>query len=208
MDLAVWALVAGSGWASGVNLYLVVTLLSGAGRLGLLDVPELFLRNDVLIAAIVLTALEFVADKIPLLDSVWDVVHTAIRPLGAAMVGYALGGDAPGTEQITAALTSAGLALASHLAKATARAAINASPEPVSNIVASIAEDSLVVGVLVLAVIAPILAIVAVAVLLVAGTALALMLVSLARRGRRRLQARRAERRGGGPPPPPKVSRP
>lgn len=208
MDLAVWGLVAGSGWASGVNLYLVVTLLSGAGRLGLLDVPELFLRNDVLIAAIVLTALEFVADKIPLLDSVWDVVHTAIRPLGAAMVGYALGGDAPGTEQITAALTSAGLALASHLAKATARAAINASPEPVSNIVASIAEDSLVVGVLVLAVIAPILAIVAVAVLLVAGTALALMLVSLARRGRRRLQARRAERRGGGPPPPPKVSRP
>lgn len=208
MDLAVWALVAGSGWASGVNLYLVVTLLSGAGRLGLLDVPELFLRNDVLIAAIVLTALEFVADKIPLLDSAWDVVHTAIRPLGAAMVGYALGGDAPGTEQITAALTSAGLALASHLAKATARAAINASPEPVSNIVASIAEDSLVVGVLVLAVIAPILAIVAVAVLLVAGTALALMLVSLARRGRRRLQARRAERRGGGPPPPPKVSRP
>lgn len=208
MDLAVWALVAGSGWASGVNLYLVVTLLSGAGRLGLLDVPELFLRNDVLIAAIVLTALEFVADKIPLLDSVWDVVHTAIRPLGAAMVGYALGGDAPGAEQITAALTSAGLALASHLAKATARAAINASPEPVSNIVASIAEDSLVVGVLVLAVIAPILAIVAVAVLLVAGTALALMLVSLARRGRRRLQARRAERRGGGPPPPPKVSRP
>lgn len=208
MDLAVWALVAGSGWASGVNLYLVVTLLSGAGRLGLLDVPELFLRNDVLIAAIVLTALEFVADKIPLLDSAWDVVHTAIRPLGAAMVGYALGGDAPGAEQITAALTSAGLALASHLAKATARAAINASPEPVSNIVASIAEDSLVVGVLVLAVIAPILAIVAVAVLLVAGTALALMLVSLARRGRRRLQARRAERRGGGPPPPPKVSRP
>ena len=210
MDLAVWALVAGSGWASGLNLYLVVALLSGAGRLGLLDVPDLLLRNDVLVAALVLTVVEFVADKIPLLDSAWDVVHTAIRPLGAAIVGYAFGGDAPGAEQITAAVTSAGLALASHAVKATARAAINASPEPVSNIAASVAEDSLVVGVLVLAVLTPIVAIVAVVILLAAGAALATMLASMARRGRRRLRAKRAQRRSanGPPPPPPTVTRP
>lgn len=209
MDLAVWALVAGAGWASGLNLYLVIALLSGAGRLGLLDTPELFLRNDVLIAAIVLTLVEFVADKIPLLDSAWDVVHTAIRPLGAAMMGYAFGGDAPGGEQIAAAVTSGGLALASHLVKATARAAINASPEPVSNIVASVAEDSLVVGVLVLAVLAPVVAIVAVVILLAAGAALATMLASLARRGRQRLRARREQRQGqhGPPPPPPPAAR-
>ena len=199
MDVGIWGLIAGSGWASGVNLYLVACLLGGAGRLGLMDVPDVLMRTDVLIAAAVMFLLEFVADKIPLLDSAWDAVHTAIRPLGAALIGYALGGESADAQQLTGAAISGGLALASHLAKATARAAINASPEPVSNVVASVAEDGLVVGVIAIAIAAPVIAIAVVSVLLIAGTALALALASLARRGRRRWRERQAARRG--PPP-------
>lgn len=202
MDLALWGLVAGSGWASGVNLYLVVALLGGAGRFGLLDVPEVLTRTDVLTVAIVLFLVEFVADKIPLLDSLWDLAHTVIRPIGAALIGYALGGEAVDPAQVTSAAVSGGLAVASHLAKATARAAINASPEPISNVVTSVAEDGLVLAVLVLAVAAPGLALLAVALLVAVGAALVVSLASLARRGRARLQARRAARRGAGVAPP------
>ena len=197
MDVGIWGLIAGSGWASGVNLYLVAGLLGGAGRLGLLDVPDVLTRTDVLIAATVMFVVEFFADKIPFLDSAWDAVHTAIRPVGAALIGYALGGDTPDWQQLTGAAASGGLALASHLAKATARAAINASPEPVSNIVASVTEDGLVVGVIAIAIAAPVIAIIVVAALLVAGTALALALASLARRGRERIRARHARRQAG-----------
>jgi hypothetical protein len=199
MDVGIWGLIAGSGWASGVNLYLVASLLGGAGRLGLMDVPDVLMRTDVLIAAVVMFLLEFVADKVPLLDSAWDTVHTAIRPLGAALIGYALGGENADAQQLTGAAISGGLALASHLAKATARAAINASPEPVSNVVASVAEDGMVVGVVALAVAAPMIAIAVVGLLLVTGTALAFALASLARRGRRRWRERQATRRGRPP---------
>ncbi len=199
MDVGIWGLIAGSGWASGVNLYLVAAVLGGAGRLGLMDVPDVLMRTDVLIAAVVMFLLEFVADKIPLLDSAWDAVHTAIRPLGGALIGYALGGESPDAQQLTGAAVSGGLALASHLAKATARAAINASPEPVSNVVASVTEDGLVLGVIAIAVMAPVIAIAVVGVLLVAGTALAFAFASLAKRGRRRWRERQAARRGSPP---------
>lgn len=199
MDVGIWGLIAGSGWASGVNLYLVAGLLGGAGRLGLLDVPEVLTRTDVLIVATVMFVMEFFADKIPFLDSAWDAVHTAIRPIGAALIGYALGGDSTDWQQLTGAAGSGGLALASHLAKATTRAAINASPEPVSNIVASVTEDGLVVGVIAIAVAAPVIAMVVVAALLIAGTALALALASLARRGRQRWRQGRTAHPGHDP---------
>ncbi len=194
MDLGLWGLIAGTGWASGVNLYLVVGLLGGAGRLGLLEVPELLTRTDVLVVAVIMYLVEFVADKVPFLDSAWDVAHTVIRPVGSAMIGYALGGDSPDTEELWSGAVAGGLALASHAVKATARAAINASPEPVSNVVASLTEDGVTIGVVALAVLAPVLTIAVVAILLLAGGTLAVAVSRLARRGLRRRRERRAGR--------------
>ena len=73
-------LVAGVGWASGINLYLVVTLLGLGGRLGLADVPDVLTRTDVIVIAAILFGVEFLADKVPYLDTLWDIGHTAIRP--------------------------------------------------------------------------------------------------------------------------------
>lgn len=192
--------IAGSGWAAGLNLYAVALLLGIFGRLGALEVPEVLTRTDVMIAAGVLYAIEFVADKVPYLDNVWDAVHTVIRPLGAA----ALGALWVGSEDVTTQLASAGgsgvLALISHTTKATSRAAINTSPEPASNIVASLFEDGLVAGVVALAVYNPVLALVAVIVLLIAGTALMVVLWKAARKAWRSLRTRlRGERRSDRP---------
>jgi hypothetical protein len=187
-------LLAGTGWASGVNLYAVVLLLGVLTRSGTFAGPELFGRTEVLAVAGVLYAVEFVVDKIPYVDDAWDAIHTVIRPLGAAVVGAVLAGEIETTSQVLSALGSGGLALASHAAKATARAAINTSPEPVSNVVVSVAEDGLVAGVVVLALANPVLALVAVAVLLVVGTVLVVTLWRVAGRAIRR---RRARRRAG-----------
>ena len=86
-------LIAGSGWASGINLYLVALMLGAAGRLGWADIPDVLTRLDVMIVAGILFLIEFVADKIPFVDSVWDVIHTVIRPLGAAGLGAVIAGD-------------------------------------------------------------------------------------------------------------------
>jgi hypothetical protein len=190
-------LLAGTGWASGVNLYGVVLLLGVLGRAGLADVPELLLRTDVLIAAGALYLVEFVVDKVPLLDSAWDAVHTVVRPVGAAVLGGILAGDLGTVSEVTAAAVSGTLALASHSVKATARAAVNTSPEPVSNTVVSVAEDGLVAGVVVLAVTYPLVTLGVVAVLLVAGAAVVVLLLRTARRAWRRW---RDLRRGRGDP--------
>ena len=86
-------LIAGSGWASGLNLYLVTLVLGMSGRLGWSDVPEVLTRTDVLITAAVLFFIEFAADKIPYLDNIWDAIHTVVRPLGAAALGYVIAGE-------------------------------------------------------------------------------------------------------------------
>lgn len=138
--------VAGSGWAAGLNLWSVGLVLGMAGRLGLYESPEVLQRTDVLIVLAVLYAAEFVVDKIPYLDSGWDLISTIIRPVGAALIGLALAKNGTETSDVTAALTAGGLALSSHGAKATIRAAINLSPEPVSNFVASITEDTAAIG--------------------------------------------------------------
>lgn len=186
-------LIAGVGYASGLNLYAVIAFLGVFGRYGGADVPEVFTRSDVLLIAGALFLVEFVVDKIPYLDDLWDLVHTAIRPLGAVGVALLLTGDATAWQQAGSAVAAGGLATISHLTKATTRAAVNSSPEPFSNSAVSLGEDGLVAFVIWLAVTNPVLALVVVLVLLVVGTVVALLLLRLARRTWRTWRQRRAE---------------
>jgi hypothetical protein len=198
VDAALVALLAGSGWASGLNLYLVVLLLGFAGRTGLAEIPDALTRTDVLVIAGVIFVLEFLVDKVPWLDSAWDAFHTAVRPLGAAAIGLLLTGEAETWQQVAAALGAGGLATAAHAAKATTRVAVNTSPEPVSNAVVSVAEDGLVAFVIMLAITNPIIALVVVLLLLAGGATLTFLLWRTARRA----MARRRQRRAGPPATP------
>lgn len=162
-------LIAGSGWASGLNLYLVTLVLGLSGRLGWADIPEVLTRTDVLIVSGVLFAIEFAADKIPYLDNVWDAIHTVVRPLGAAALGFVIAGDSESIGQAMGALVSGALALSSHSAKATTRATVNATPEPVSNLTLSVFEDGMATGVTALALAFPLVAFVVVLLLAAAS---------------------------------------
>lgn len=148
MDLAaLLALAMGLGWASGVRLYTTLFVVGLAGKLGWLVLPEglhLLEHPWVLGAAAVMLVVEFFADKIPLLDSVWDTVHTFIRiPAGAALAAMVFGGQ--GVEWQTAmAIMGGTLAAGTHFTKAGTRAIINASPEPFTNLAASFGEDVVV----------------------------------------------------------------
>jgi Domain of unknown function (DUF4126) len=153
-----WGSIVGSGWASGLNLYATVFLLGLAGRLGWTDTPDQLQSNLVLGLAAAAYAVEFVADKIPYLDNAWDAVHTFIRPVGAAWLAGVLAGDATWTHRPWVPVTSALLALSSHGAKATTRAAVNVSPEPFSNIALSLTEDATVGAMVALALTHPALA--------------------------------------------------
>lgn len=149
-------LVAGSGWASGLNVYLVTLMLGLGGRAGWTEVPEVLQRPDVLIVAGVLYLIEFAADKIPYLDNVWDALHTFVRPLGAAALGFVIAGESSSVGGALGAIVSGSLALSAHSAKATTRAAVNTSPEPFSNVFLSLFEDGLVAGLVALAVLYPV----------------------------------------------------
>ncbi len=175
-------LIAGSGWASGINLYLVALMLGAAGRLGWADIPEVLTRLDVMIVAGVLYLIEFVADKVPFLDSVWDAIHTVIRPLGAAALGAVIAGDSASIGAAVGGIVAGALALDAHAAKASTRVVVNASPEPVSNIGISLAEDVGVAGLVTLAGTYPVPTIIVVAILVVAATALTIWLWRTARR--------------------------
>ena len=185
-------LLAGSGWAAGLNLYLVTFLLGLAGRLDWLDVPAVLQRTDVMIAAGILYAVEFVADKVPFLDNVWDAVHTFIRPLGAAAIGYVIAGDTPSIASAAGAIISGSLALSAHSAKATTRAAVNTSPEPFSNIFLSLAEDGLVAGLVALAIANPVVTLIVVVALTIGAVWLTVKLFGIIRRFRSRWSARQA----------------
>jgi hypothetical protein len=145
LDLAgLAALAAGLGWVAGFRLYAALFVLGAAGNLGWVVLPEglRLLEQPWLIGlAGLMLVVEFFADKIPLLDSVWDTVHTFIRiPAGAALAAMVFGGQ--GVEWQTAmALLGGTLAAGTHFTKAGARAMLNASPEPFSNIAASSGED-------------------------------------------------------------------
>lgn len=191
--MAPLALVFSSGWASGINAYLVVLVLGIAERVGPTDqIPDALARWDVLAAAGSMYAMEFVADKIPVVDSTWDVVSTAIRPTAGAVLGVLLAGEAGSLDQAIGGVVGGGSALLSHSVKAGSRLAINASPEPFSNIAASLAEDTVVLAVVWYAVEHPRAAALIAGVLLALGLAALVLLVRVIRRGLRRWRARRA----------------
>ncbi len=181
------ALVFSSGWASGLNCYLVVLVLGVADRVhDTQQVPDVLQRWDVLGVAAFCYAMEFVADKIPYVDSTWDAVSTLIRPTAGAVVGVLLAGQADSLNDAVAAVVGGGTALLSHSVKAGTRLAINASPEPVTNIAASVSEDAAVLAVVWLAIQHPRAAAAVAAVLLAAGLVLVYHLAKLVRRGWRR----------------------
>jgi hypothetical protein len=180
-----------NGWAAGISAYGTVLLLGLLGRFDVAETPEVLTRVDVLVVAGLLTLIELVADKVPVVDSLWDTVHTVIRPVTAAVIGVLLAGDASTLEQAVTASGMSGLALASHAAKTGIRLAVNTSPEPVTNIAVSLGEDVAVTAVVLLAWSHPWVAAGIAITLLVAATALAIALLATIRRGWRRLRGRR-----------------
>jgi len=185
------ALAFSSGWASGINAYLVVLVLGVADRLGsFADIPDALGRWDVLAAAGFMYAVEFVADKIPYLDSTWDAISTAVRPTAGAVIGVLLAGDASSLEQAVLGVVGGGTALLSHLAKAGGRLALNSSPEPVTNVLASITEDVGVLAVVWFSLQHPQAAAAIAGVLLLVGLVVLLLVGRLVRRGWRRWRGR------------------
>jgi sorbitol-specific phosphotransferase system component IIA len=184
-------LVFSTGWATGVNSYLVVLVLGVADRVGDLgQVPDVLASWPVLAAAFVMYAMEFVADKIPLIDSTWDAVSTAIRPTAGAVIGVLLAGNVSSLDQAVAGVVGGGTALLSHLVKAGSRLAINSSPEPVTNIGASVTEDFAVLGLVWLAIDHPRAAAAVAGVLLVLGLVVLYLVAKVVRRGWRRWKRR------------------
>jgi len=178
------ALAAALGWASGIRLYAAVFLVGAAGSMGWVQLPQglqVLQHPGVLAASGFMCMVEFFADKIPLVDSLWDMVHTVIRiPAGAALAAGALGADNAAMGWI-AALLGGSLAATSHAAKLTTRAAVNTSPEPFSNIGVSLLEDGFVVFMLWLAATHPLIFAVALVLTLVAAVLLMVVLVKFLR---------------------------
>src|SRR5262245_8053536 len=163
MDLVTLGRTLGFSFAAGVNLYATVAILGLAARYGWVELPpqfRVFDNNIVIGAAIVMYVVEFFADKIPYVDTLWDLIHTAIRPVGGALIAVAtLGNASPGVEGLVALLGGA-VAAGSHLTKTSTRAVANASPEPFSNWFLSFGEDLFVVGLGYLALRHPVVALV------------------------------------------------
>ena len=196
------SLIFTSGVASGVNSYAVVLVLGLLGRFGhIAAVPPLLERPSVLAAAAVLYICQFLVGKIPMLDSVWDIVHTALRPVVGGAIGVVMARhtDANSAATIAAAAIGGGSALASHVVKTGMRIGVNASPEPFSNIAASLLEDLGVAGLVSFAVFHPIAAAAVATMMLAVGIALFALLASRIRRAwHRRRDARLGRRSSGG----------
>lgn len=173
------AIAAALGWASGVRLYAVVFLTGLAGYLGWVPLPDglkPLSHEMVLVASGLMLAVEFFADKIPGLDTLWDLIHTLIRvPAGAALAAGVFGGDSAAWA-LVAALMGGALAATAHTAKATTRAAVNTSPEPFSNIGLSLLGDAAVPAMLWLSWTHPVWFFAALAVALVVGVVLTVVL--------------------------------
>lgn len=183
-----------AGWTSGLSLYATALMVGIAGRFGWIDSPATLSEPGTLIVLAVLTTVEFVIDKVPWIDTVWDTAHLFIRPIGGgALTGLlATQTDSP---ELLLAMVGGTFALSAHGAKSSTRALANTSPEPVSNIVLSFAEDGIVVGMVTLAVAFPVVAgvlAVTFAIACVVATWVAFRLVGRARRalGARREAAR------------------
>ena len=187
----------GFSFAAGINLYATVAILGLASRYGWVALPEQYrvFDNDYVIgAAIVLYVVEFVADKIPWIDSLWDALHTLIRPVGGAMIAISTLGDvSPATETLVGLLGGT-LAAGTHFTKAGTRAVANASPEPFSNWILSLSEDVFVVSLGFIALKYPLAA----AVIVIVGVVLMLIFATwivraVKRRWRQRTFLRREE---------------
>jgi hypothetical protein len=196
------ALIFSSGVASGVNSYAAVLVLGLIGRFGhVAAIPAVLERPSVLAAAAVLFIGQFVVGKIPMLDSVWDIVHTPLRPIVGGAIGVVMAQQAHASPAalIAGAALGGGSALASHVVKTGTRIGVNASPEPVSNIIASLFEDLGVAGLVSFAVFHPVAAAIIAAVALAGGIALFALLASRIRRGwQRRREARQRRRSSDG----------
>ena len=195
------ALTMGVAWASGINLYATILVLGYMGMTGNIDLPpdlEILADPMVMVAAGLMYAIEFFADKVPGVDTGWDTLHTFIRiPAGAVLAAGAVGEVGTGA-QLAAGLVGGTLATGSHATKAGSRVLINTSPEPVSNWFASVGEDVAVILGLWTALNNPVLF------LVLLGVFILLMIWLLPRiwRGIRKLFAWLRQRFGGGSPPP------
>ncbi len=175
-------------WSSGISMYFVAAVLGISGRADWIDCPEWLMRPWVIGIAVALFVVELVVDKVPWLDSTWDAVHTALRPTAGGIL-FTSTGD--GGDALWMFLTGAGLALSSHLAKASLRALVNLSPEPVSNVVVSLTEDGLVAALMGLAVAYPRAALVVAVALAGACTVVTVVLLRTVRRAWRGWRERR-----------------
>ncbi len=177
---------------AGINLYATVLILGLAARLDWVDLPaslDPLGSTWVIGGAAALYLLEFLADKIPWIDSLWDAVHTLVRPIGAAVIAVAaLGPASPGME-VAAGLLGAAIGASTHAAKAGTRLAVNASPEPASNIGISLLEDGFVIGLVVLLLTHPLLGLALALIALVVVVAVLFVVVRTLSR-RRRARAR------------------
>jgi hypothetical protein len=175
----------GFSFAAGVNLYATVAMLGLASRFGWVQLPEqfnVFNHDYVIAAAVVMYVVEFFADKIPYVDTVWDMIHTAIRPVGGALIAVSTLGEASPATQGLIALLGGTVAAGSHLTKTSTRAVANTSPEPFSNWILSLGEDVFVVGLAYLAMQYPAVALIVAVVLLTLIAIFAVVIIRTVRR--------------------------
>lgn len=189
-----------SAFSAGISMYGVIAALGIAGRLDVIDGPTALEQPWVIGLALVAFAVEFVVDKIPVIDSLWDTVHLALRPLAGAVI-MGVTPDQPLPMPVAIALGGA-LALTSHSAKSATRVLVNTSPEPVSNIVVSSVEDGIVAGLMALAFANPTVALAITAVLVVIALGIIVLAWRTVRGFRRRRAARAAAPTPPGDPPP------
>src|SRR5580700_4348539 len=185
-------LALGAAFSSGLNLYATIATLGLLQRFGVIHLPgqlQVLAHPWVLGIAIALYVIEFLADKIPLVDTAWDAIHTVIRPPAAALLAYGAAGAAPPEWRWGAALLAGGVALTSHGTKASARAAANTTPEPFSNWILSFGEDALAVWLTWMATVHPRATIVVVVSLLALSAYLLFHLFRFARRACQKLFA-------------------
>ena len=185
-------LAMGAGFSSGLNLYATIATLGLLQRHGLIHLPaslQVLAHPWILGIALALYAIEFLADKIPYVDTIWDAVHTLIRPPAAALLAYSATVAAPTEWRWGAALLAGGVALTSHGTKASTRAAVNTSPEPFSNWLLSLGEDALAVWLTWMATVHPAATIVVVAFLILLAGYLLFHLFRFLRRSLQRLLA-------------------
>jgi hypothetical protein len=185
-------LALGAGFSSGLNLYATIATLGLLQRYEVIHLPaslQVLSHPWVLGIALALYAVEFLADKIPYVDTIWDAVHTLIRPPAAALLAYSATVAAPQEWRWGAALLAGGVALTSHGTKASTRAAVNTSPEPFSNWLLSLGEDALAVWLTWMATVHPTATIVVVAFLILLAGYLLFHLFRFLRRSIQRLLA-------------------